>query len=316
MAKTLTVIVTCTKDKRVAVPESCKLRNIPGDSLSEKIRTWESVTKQFWSDSIRVKDLYAGDHWTTVKAFNSKYFNLDVWVCSAGLGLIHTDDYVVPYAATFSPSHPDFVAAKLTALDRTTAVSHWWNATQKLWKSRFRDRPRSIKDLMNKYPERSILIVASDNYMRAITEDVRDGLGNLIDTNQLTIVSAGSKSLKGFEQNLVPCDGRLQAVVGGAMRSLNTRVAAQIIRDSKVPPTASSLRTRYQKILDQQKPVERYTRQPLSDHEVKNFIRKQLRANPKQSHSPLLRLLRSSNLACEQKRFASLHKQVWEEFND
>ena len=56
-----------------------------------------------------------------------------------------------------------------------------------------------------------------------------------------------------------------------------------------------------------------YDRKPLTDEEVKRFIRGKLRANPKARHSPLLRSLRESGQACEQKRFKNLFLEVQEE---
>ncbi|MFO0005240.1 MAG: hypothetical protein ACK559_29355, partial [bacterium] len=70
-----------------------------------------------------------------------------------------------------------------------------------------------------------------------------------------------------------------------------------------------------QKLLNEQPPIQTYNRQQLSDDEVKEFIRKQLRVNPELQHSPLLRLLRDLNMACEQKRFAILYREVVEASN-
>lgn len=315
MTEVVNVVVTCTKDKRQPVTEDCQLRNVPGSSIRERMQEWQSRTSRNWKKSVRVADLYAGDHWANVRAFESSYFAIDVWVCSAGYGLIHFDDRVAPYAATFSRSHPDSVAANLPESDRLSAAQQWWKATYSRWRSHFGGRPRSLTDLIAAYPKRSLLVVASDNYMRAITEDLRQGVSGLADADQLAIVCAGVQNLDGLDRNLVPCDARMQSAMGGARRSLNTRLAAKILRESRQPPRAASLQKRYQKLLNEQPPLEKFNRQQLSDDEVKAFIRKQLRTSPKSQHSPLLRVLRDSNMACEQKRFANLYRQVVEANN-
>jgi hypothetical protein len=259
--------------------------------------------------------LYAGDHWATVRAFESSCFGIDVWVCSAGYGLIHIEDRVVPYAATFARNHPDSVAAKLPTNDRLGAAQAWWKATASQWNSRFRDRPRSLTDLMATYPHRSLLVVSSETYMRAIVEDLRNGVCCLSDSDQLAIVCAGVRRLDGLDRNLVPCDARMQATLGGARRSLNTRLAAKIIRESQQPLRATTLRKQYQRLLGKQPPIAKYNRQPLSDDEIREFIRKQLESGRSSKHTPMLRLLRESQMACEQKRFAMLHREVVEAFH-
>jgi hypothetical protein len=315
MTDVVNVVVTCTKDKRQPIADECELRNVLGVSISERIQEWQDRTNRHWQQSVRVADLYAGDLWANVRALGSSYFAVDIWVCSAGYGLIHYDDHVAPYAATFSRTHPDSVAAYLPETDRLTAAQNWWKATASKWKKHFGERPRSLADLMAAYPKRSLLVVASDNYMRAITDDLRNGVANLDDPDQLAIISAGIKNLDGLDGNLVPCDARMQSELGGARNSLNMRLAVKIIRESRRTPYATNLRKRYQKILDQQPPIARYNRQQLSDDEIRAFIRKQLRISPNSQHSPLLRILRDSNIACEQKRFKSLYKQVVEAMN-
>jgi len=310
MTDVVNVVVTCTKDKRQPVADECQLRNVPGVSIRERMQEWHARTNRHWNESVRVADLYAGDHWANVRAFGSSYYAIEVWVCSAGYGLIHFDDRVAPYAATFSRNHPDSVAAHLPESERLSAAENWWKATASKWKTHFGDRPRSLTELMATYPKRSLLVVASDNYMRAIADDLRDGVSHLAASDQLAIVCAGVKNLDGLDQNLVPCDARMQATLGGARRSLNTRLAARIISESRQPPRATSLKKRYEKILSEQPPIEKYNRQQLSDDEVKAFIRKQLRVSPNSQHSPMLRVLRDCNMACEQKRFANLYREV------
>lgn len=309
------VVVTCTKDKRYPVADECHLRNVPAGTLSDRMQEWHARTNRHWRSHVPVKDLYAGDHWANVRSFESSYFDIDIWVCSAGFGLVRFDDEIAPYAATFSKSHADSVAATLSDEAKGTAAKNWWQATESRWKSHFKERPRSLTALMATYPKRSLLVVASENYLAAIADDLRQGVDSLADPDSLSIVCAGARSIDGLDRNLVPCDARLQAATGGARRSLNTRLANKILRESRQPPTASSLTKRYRKLLSEQPPLARYDRQPMSDDEVKKFIRQQLKVEPSLRHTPLLRMLRDNDNACEQKRFASLYTEVVESLN-
>ncbi|MFN7333183.1 MAG: hypothetical protein ACK5ST_01120, partial [bacterium] len=64
MTEVVNVVVTCTKDKRQPVADECQLRNVPGESIRERIQEWQARTNRHWKESVRVADLYAGDHWT------------------------------------------------------------------------------------------------------------------------------------------------------------------------------------------------------------------------------------------------------------
>ncbi|MCA9125656.1 MAG: hypothetical protein KDB22_01180 [Planctomycetales bacterium] len=308
------VVVTCTKDKRHSVAEECQLRNVTSTSLRDRFKQWQTRLNRNKRSRVLVEDLYAGDHWANVRSFGSSYFDIDIWVYSAGFGLVRFDDCITPYAATFSGNHPDSVAATLPEDERPDASKQWWQTTSR-WKAHFKNRPRSLEALMATYPKRSLLVVASETYLRAIADDIRAGLPSLSDPDQLSIVCSGANSLEGLDSNLVPCDARLQAVTGGARRSLNTRLANKILRESRLPPRASTLAVRYRKLLKEQPELEKFDRKPLSDEQVRRFIRQKLRADDSLRHTPLLRMLRNDNKACEQKRFAALFYEVMEELN-
>ena len=267
------VVVTCTKDKRYSVAEECQLRNVAGGSLPARFKEWQARLKRNSRNRVVVEELYAGDHWANVRSFRSSFFDIDIWVCSAGFGLVRFDDSITPYAATFSGNHPDSVSAGTEGEQRAMASKQWWESTCR-WKAHFKDRPRSLTALMATYPTRSLLVVASETYLRAISDDLRGGVTHLNDPDQLSIVCSGAKSLEDLDDNLVPCDARLQPTIGGARRSLNTRLANKILREARVPPRASTLAVRYRKLLSQQPELEKYDRRPLTDDQVSEFIRK------------------------------------------
>lgn len=315
MPEVVTVIVTCTKDKRYPVRDQCMLRNVAGASIGERVKLWESQTVCSWSERVAVRGLYAGDHWAVVKSLSSRAFAIDVWVCSAGFGLLHIEDSVVPYAATFSPNHPDSVTASLDRPSRSGLAEEWWNETANHWKRKFSGRPRTITELVAMHPKRSVLVVASANYLKAIAGDLRASLSVFRDPCQLSIICGGVRSIEGLGRNLIPCDARLQSLVGGARRSLNTRFAAKILFESRSPPLAPVLQKYSMKTLSSQPAIVKYNRRQMTNAEVKRFVRKLLRENQGMSPSPMLRTLRESNCACEQKRFSTLYKEVKEELD-
>jgi hypothetical protein len=51
----------------------------------------------------------------------------------------------------------------------------------------------------------------------------------------------------------------------------------------------------------------------MTDAEVRQFINQKLREDPRVKKTPLLRLLRENDRACEQSRFGAIYQQVKEE---
>ena len=63
-------------------------------------------------------------------------------------------------------------------------------------------------------------------------------------------------------------------------------------------------------MLEEQPELVKYERTTMSDEEVMEYIAGELSSHPKLKASPLLRNLRDSGRACEQKRFGRLYKRV------
>lgn len=312
MKDIVNVVVTCTKNKRVPVATSRQMRALPIASMRERIAEWRLRMSCPKSERVTVEDLYAGDHWSIVRGLQSRHFEVDVWVCSAGYGLVHFTDAIAPYAATFSSKHPDSVTRQLSDLTVAEAPAEWWQGINRL-NSHKSQRPRSLKGLAAEFPKRSMLVVASENYLKAISGDLQEAVAELTDPDLLSIVSAGTKSLNGLSEYLLPCDARFQAMVSGARRSLNTRLASMIVSESRTAPRRSSLTKRLQKLLSQQPELPVYDRSPMTDSEVRQYILAAFRREADPRHTPLLRKLRAGGNACEQSRFRRLFEEISEE---
>ena len=288
------------------------MRELPPARLGERIAEWRGRLSCPKSERVAVADLYAGDHWSIVRGFQSNHFEVDVWVCSAGYGLVHFTDAIAPYAATFSSKHPDSVTRQLSDQTLPEASAKWWQAINRL-SSHKSQRPRSLKGLAAEFPKRSMLVVASENYLKAVSGDLQGAVAELADPDLLSIVSAGTKSLNGLSEHLLPCDARFQAMVNGARRSLNTRLASKILSESRAIPRRSSLAKRLQKLLAEQPELPVYDRSPMTDAELRQFILAAFRREADPRHTPLLRKLRAGGNACEQSRFRRLFEEISEE---
>lgn len=320
MSKTITIVVTCTKRKSTPPTSACMVRSLPEATIEERAKEWIRRLKRDTSAPIAARDLYAGDHWQVAQSLEDAAaeagYTPSLWVCSAGYGLVSFATRLKPYSATFSSSHPDAVSRNVSAGGEgcSSAASRWWELLSR-WREGNRGGPRSIAELAEDYKRSATWVVASAVYLRAIAEDIRTARDRLKTPERLLIFSAGSDTVPGLNDHLLPCDSRFQPLVGGARRSLNVRLARHALRGlAKDDGDSDKVRDWFRRLLAQQPQLPRSNRVSADDQEIKDFIRTALRSNQTARFSPLLRDLRSGGTACEQKRFAGLFQAVLGEF--
>lgn len=259
-------------------------------------------------------NLYLGNAWHAVRRLREKgvgeNVRVDVWVCSAGYGLIHADDLIRSYAATFGSGKKDSVAAGVEPDASLPFLQEWWEGLAN-WEGPGRSRPRCVRDLCKRDRKHPMLVAMSQRYLGVIEPDLLRGWEQMSDPNLLTIISAGTQRLNDLTSRLMPIDGRLRNVVGGSMHELNTRILGRVLERTSVEHlTTPKIRNRLTRWMNDAEPLEVFDRRPMSDEQVVAFIEKQLKRNPEARPTRLLRMLRESNWACEQKRFHRLFNSV------
>lgn len=309
----INVVVTCTERKRRAPSRALQFRSL---AKSSKRSAWTQRLEQDPSDAGPAIDLYAGDHWTVVRGLDQVVrksgARLQLWVCSAGYGLIPANAPVKAYSATFSAHKPDSVIAR-TALSRR----QWWSELAD-WRGPSKGQPRTLAALAARFPKAPLLFAGSDRYLDAVEDDLMAALDELRSSELLTIFSTGAKPSRGLADHLAPSSARLKpALGGGSMHSLNVR----LLRHAIAALTPERLRSDevarlFQRLLKGAPEMPVHDRKPMTDDDLRSFIRAEFKKNARAKHSPLLRLLRDSGRACEQKRFAEIFKQVKAEVGD
>ena len=113
------VVVTCTKRKSVAVPQRLQFRRLRRADVQTKAELWLERLRTSHADSVVVRDLYSGDHWSVARSLEGMLLAgnspVRLWVVSAGYGLLQVDGVVKQYSATFSRKHPDSISSRITA---------------------------------------------------------------------------------------------------------------------------------------------------------------------------------------------------------
>lgn len=294
------VVVTCSHRKTLPVPAGLRLRRVTATQAATRVRNWITRLLSDPAATMPASSLYAGAHWDIARRLPrhaTPSTNIAMWVCSAGYGLIPTDAPIRPYSATFAAAHLDSVPGG------RPAAADWWAALSE-WSGPARG-PRSLADLAAKDPTGRLLLVLSAPYLAACRADVLAAADAVADASQLSIISAGTKTDADLAEFLLPVDARLEHALGGTRQSLNVRVAEHLLASGVSEHAA--MRDRLTRLLADQPPPRRFTRLPMTDEEIREFVRGRLDEGPV-THTRLLRELRDSGRACEQHRFAELFR--------
>ncbi|HCH0659615.1 TPA: hypothetical protein NKO55_004231 [Enterobacter asburiae] len=166
------LIVTCTRRKTVPAGDAV----FPDERDVERAYgLWLERLAQArrGSPSMTAGELYTGQHWSRAAAAAARN-GAEMWVISAGLGLLHVSDPVVPYEATFS---------SMPFCHRT----HWERLTTRPPAER---RSASLRALMQARHKDQFIVAASPLYVHAVEDDLCAGRAELASLNQLTIVTS------------------------------------------------------------------------------------------------------------------------------
>lgn len=296
------VVVGCANRKRHQVPSDLRIQNIRQASIERRFHTWVERLTASTAAAVPAESLYGGEHWQIVRSLDQHAtrggHTVQVWICSAGYGLIPMAAPLRPYAATFSFGQADSVAAN------TTAARDWWDHHTSWGGPNTARMPRSLAALAAQAPGAALIVVLSGPYLRACGHDVLAAADQLRGQDQLSIISTGNSVPRDLREFVLPADGRLQAVVGGSMQALNVRVAAHLLETHREPLQRSALAHSVIALSNGRPRPTPLQRTPMSDDAVRAFITAHW--TERATHSRMLRQLRDSGLACEQQRFARL----------
>jgi hypothetical protein len=189
--KKVILVSTCTNSKTVSIGENKKLRNCSSVIYDQAISAW---CKSLWSDKedqVAARTLYGGSHWgETRKAFEKlsaqSSVSSELWILSAGCGLIPADLEVPAYTATFS-SGADGIHELIwqPGWSPKERAQYWW---KEINARKPPGIPRTLTDIGGD-GDTLWLFVLSKEYMPAIEQE----LFELISSGQnVLIASAGA----------------------------------------------------------------------------------------------------------------------------
>jgi hypothetical protein len=306
MAQSIRIIVTCSARKRGQCADSPRLSAVGGSNLRQRLNRW--IRLRDCSRNLRpASEVYVGEHWSVARRLPERAaghgLKPELFVCSAGYGLIKSDHPICPYGASFAPRTDDSVSRGSETVGETNRS--WWAGLCR------KGAIGGVTALAVEHERTPILVVVSGEYFRAIREDLALARQALIGERMMTIVCSGSVVAgEDLRDCIVDAPGSLQWDLGGTLGSLNVRVAELAVRyvnRSGIDRDAllADIDRRLAGVTKPRVPV----RRGATDQEIESWIRSLRRPLP--SRTQMLRQLRDlEGVRCEQGRFRSIYERV------
>jgi hypothetical protein len=312
MSVKVNVVVTCTQRKALPVASGLHAGALRG-SVTARLEQWLDRLRRPRTAVVPAVDLYAGESWSVVRSVLDEpraRWDARLWICSAGYGLVPSRAPLSSYAATFAHGERDSVVAH----GRTGSGSQrraWWSGLAG-WAGPTRQAPRTLTQLAEQHPRTPLLLAASQPYLDAMATDLVAARDQLRQPELLSLLSAGGSFAGPLGEHLLPYDGRFQQRVGGAMLSLNVRVLAWLLREHRGHLTVDALARTITKYSHGLSDMPTHDRKPVSDDDLRSFVKVELAKDPNAKHTGLLRKLRDGGSQCEQSRFRRLYMEIKE----
>ena len=288
----LTIVVNCTDRKSVTPADHLRIRSLPVGDSSERFASWRRRVEEA-DGRVELLDLYQGESWLQAKALaddaRARGTSVRMLVASAGLGLREVTQRAPSYAATFASGHADSVAQDVDRL------SDWW--------LRLHELPKSIS--LQQLLRDPVLLVLSESYARAMDAD----LVGLAKQGGNHLLVGGWRSIDGLSR--LPADRDLRQALGGTVSSLSLRMARRwMARRSGTDLFTAADAAHWSGWARGARRSELYQRAPMTDLELVEIIGSLVRTEPNLTATRALRIIRDQGMACEQKRFGALFRDV------
>lgn len=312
----LQIIVNCTERKRASVPKDLFLRDIQlkgNQGIKEKAKIWWarlSNNKRKNTPKLMATNLYSGAYWAIARELPTLArqigFNPNLWVLSAGYGLIPSETLIYPYSATFTNSSLDSIGHLVKDKAARKKMHQIWWETISSFDGLESKTPHSFVQLVNKFPDSYFLVLVSPNYLQAAEKDLIDAIKNIKLPEKFIIISVRPNT--SLMNNTVLYNAKLQHYVGGIRSSLQANVAAMIFKNLKPSLfNTENINNYLSKLILSSPEIVKYERNKMKDFQIVDFIHNSLEKEPNLSCSKLLRKLRDNNCACEQGRFKKIY---------
>ncbi len=306
----INLITTCTNGKHGDKSNFLNLSDYLSEGIpsADLIDAWCDTLNTTLSTSalIQVENLYKGGHWATAKAIREEYF-VDLWALSAGLGLLHCEDKVVPYKATFAKGYQESIPLFADVYSGKTFHKVWWQAItgRSFFKS---THPTSLTELMRARPDDYFVICGSPDYINAIESDLVKGINYLESPKKQLVIITSKKTTASLDEYTLTSNHNIAAWFKCNMLMLNIMLAQYFIKTFKLNAhddfsvVVQRLSAQFHSL-----PAKKVTKGiKRQAEEVQAYISTLLQQQPAISATQALRTFRDAGNAFEEKRFRTL----------
>ena len=298
------VLTSCTSRKRRGAVPITLDGSDPKEDLTAIASRWKSQLEGA-PPSHQVSHLYVG------RAFANAYdaarrVDGELYVVSAGLGLVHESDNVPCYDLTFADP-ANRLACVLAAQGR--AASDWWSALREVGIGR-----GSVADLIKSARPSLTLIALPSGYMDMLARDLGSLSDDTLECVRIFTSTAGAASLTSRLSRLVmPYDGCLESVTGYSGTQTDFAQRALLHYVSELDGgylTLEDGRHAVSEALAGLAPRQNPSRTRLDDSQIAAMLRRNWKAHGGSSSRLLRFLRREAQVACEQSRFRDIWRAV------
>ena len=160
----LLIVAACSQRKRLPPPAALRLRELAGLPFDQRAAAWTERLRSAETATCRAADLYAGAHWSrTLDAVETARRHIDrveLWVASAGYGLVSAEAWLKPYSASFASGARDSVWQGIDDGERPTCLRDWWASVSE----------RRLADLVTGDADAALVLVVGSAYADALRD--------------------------------------------------------------------------------------------------------------------------------------------------
>lgn len=295
------IISNCTNAKKIIPkPEHMFRNHCISNPFYEISSKWNEAIKKS-TVRIKAKELYKGISWKAsldIKEILEKRHCTKLYIASAGYGLINENTDITPYSITFSKESED----SIHHCNDIKNSQQWWENINTIGLDEFEKAE-------------GIFIVVSKDYLKAMTHFISSLIGEYEDRVFIITAFHDVSFSKNYKKNILQFDTRFNQYEPGTLTSLVQRCARWLslkLVEKKLPLDHKILQEEIDCFLNQYKHIKKKDNIQKNDDEIKKIIIEQILNEKISSVTKGLKKLRLRGVACEQKRYGKLFKNIKE----
>jgi hypothetical protein len=290
------LVTNCSARKSALGAPGLLYRNLAKGPQSAVGDRWLAALEQAPATT-RARDLYSGRGVVRMQALADR-LGAPLYIASAGLGLVKSEEKVPSYDLSVSTDTPSAVQR---LIDDDFCAKAWWS---NLSRSPY---ATPINDLFDENADHLICIAVSNSYVPLMSDDLARLDKKRRDRLRL-FGAADSKYQPALRPMLMPYDRRLDTLVRGSKVDFAQRAAEHFIvaltTDKHFPTSVDEQRAWVAATLDEVPIKAQEKRQVVDDAKIMELAGGL--AAQGHSHTRALGILRKQGIACEQGRFRRL----------